>query len=323
MMYFPDVPELSDFVILDNQIVYDSVTIFILKAMKFEGVGQAAAEKFRKSGQFLLDDLIKATAEVSGDHIPPRKLVALLDFLHIIARIFASQPSSMTSPGQDENVTYIMPCVLNSASTEELDSYREDATADQSVAPIMVRYKCGFVPMGVFPAMIACLIANKSFKFIQEGMKKNMVQFLYGLERSLVTFMSRPKYYEIHIAHEPEAETALEKESAAIRVELESTLKMVSSRMNYGCFMDYQFSFECPSHPGRDHLCVVEREGEGEPSPCFVDCLLNCDSPKPVKLQNCHLVWYGKVSNTAFTPYVDIYSLCMHSVCLSLFAATD
>ena len=378
MMYFPKVPELKDLVILDNQIVYDSITIVILRALKFEGVGQAAAETFKDTGQFLLDDLTKATAEVSGDHIPLFKLVALLDFLHIIARIFptpATQPPSMTSGSQPPSVTsapqppsvtsapqppsmtsasqppsvtsapqplsvtsasqhpsvtsaakdnnvYIMPCVLNSASTEELDSYCKDATADLSVVPIMVRYKCGFVPMGVFPAFIACLITNKSFDLIQTGIRKNKVQFLYGEDRSLVTFMSQPKYYEIHIKRETEAETPLEEECIAIREELESTFEMVSSRMNYGGFMEYQFSFKCTDHTESTskHLGVVKRE---EPSPRYMDCLSDHKRPKPVKLQNCHRVWYGKVRNIAFTSYVDIHSLCMHSVCAFSFAATD
>ena len=333
MMYFPDVPELKDFVILDNQIVYDSVTFVIRKAMKFKGVGQAAAENFQDTGQFLLDDLKKAldkahkkdTVEDSKDHIPTCKLVALLDFLHIIARILptsASRPSSVTSPGKDKKVTYIMPCVLKSASTGELDHYCKNATATISAAPIMVRYTCGFVPMGVFPAFIACLIANKSFDLIQTDIRKNKVQFLYGDDHSLVTFISRPKYYEIHIKRETEAETTLEEECVAIREELESTFEMVSSRMNYGGFMDYEFSFKCTDHTESTskHLGIVKRV---ETSPRYMNCLSDRKRPKPVKLQNCHRVWYGKVSNIAFTSYVDIHSLCMHSVCAFSFAATD
>ena len=313
MMYFPNVPELSDLVILDNQLVYDSVTIVIRRATKFRA-GQAAAEKFKDIGQFHLDNLMKPTPEDSEvDTLPPRKLVALLDFLHIIARI-----SSKNSPGEDEEVAYIMPCMLHSASTEELDRYCKKSTANLSAVPIMVHYKCGFVPMGVFPAFIACLVANKSFDLIKKGIKKNIVRFNYGEDRSLVTFMSRPKYYEIHIVRKTKAKTPLEEECVAIREKLESTFDKVSSRMNYGCFMDYQFSFECTadhteSESKSKHLGVVKRE---ETSPRFMGCLSDCKNPKPVKLQNCHRVWYRNVvSNITFTSYVDMHSLCMHSLC--------
>ena len=78
MMYFPNVPGLENLVIIDIQVVYDSVTNIILRAMSFDKVGQATAEKFRSTGQFVLRDLIEATCSASGDLIPPLKLVALL-----------------------------------------------------------------------------------------------------------------------------------------------------------------------------------------------------------------------------------------------------
>ena len=79
LMYFPNVDLLQDLVILDNQVVYDSVTKVIFGAMSFDNVGQARAEKFRETGRFVLEDLVAATGSVSGgDLVPPEKLIALL-----------------------------------------------------------------------------------------------------------------------------------------------------------------------------------------------------------------------------------------------------
>ena len=66
MMYFPNVPILQDLVILDTQVVYDSVTFLILRAMNFDNIGQACSEKFRETGQFVLKDLVAAMDRVSG-----------------------------------------------------------------------------------------------------------------------------------------------------------------------------------------------------------------------------------------------------------------
>ena len=47
-MYFPNIPLLADLVILDSQVVYDSVTFLILGAMSFDSVvrlGQRSSEK--------------------------------------------------------------------------------------------------------------------------------------------------------------------------------------------------------------------------------------------------------------------------------------
>ena len=291
MMYFPSVPGLEDLVIIDIQVVYDSVTNLILRAMSFDNVGLATAEKFRRTGQFVLKDLIATTAGVSGDLIAPVKLVALLEYLHIVARISDAQLSVCSSDVEDK-VIYIMPCVLRSASKDALDAFFKDASHLQFLAPLMVRYKCGFVPIGVFPAVIASLIANSSFQLIEKGMMKNLVQFHYGSLLTLVTFVCWPKYYGIFISALPVIKHEPHKECATIRREVESTFERVSSHMNYGYFMDYQFAFECPSHPGREHLCVVDQK---ESSPKLMLCLQDLTSKIPVELSSCHKVWYGEV----------------------------
>ena len=293
MMYFPNVPELEDLVIIDIQVVYDSATNIILRAMSFDNVGQATAEKFRRTGQFVLKDLIAATAGVSNDLIPPLKLVALLEYLHIVARIFAIQ-LTISSPEVEDEVVYIIPCVLHSANKDELDAYYKN-TPPNSIAPLMVRYKCGFVPIGVFPAMIASLIANKSFELVEEGMMKNLVQFRCGSLHTLVTFISQPKFYEILISELPKIKHDPHKECVEIRKEVESTFEKVSSRMNYGHYMDYQFAFECPIHPGREHLCVCNRN---ETMPELMLCIQHLTKKTPVVLNDCHKVWFCQVSKS-------------------------
>ena len=52
LMYFPNLPELKDTVICDNQIIYDSATNLIVNTFKFRSVGKAASGRFRKTGQF-------------------------------------------------------------------------------------------------------------------------------------------------------------------------------------------------------------------------------------------------------------------------------
>ena len=300
MMYFPKVKGLEDLVILDPQVVYDSVTELILRALRFEKVGKAVSERFRKTGQFTLEDLKAAIGSSdSGDLIEPEKLLVLLKYLCIIATICR----------EGESDTYIMPCVLESASTAELNSYQENKRHSFSLEPIMVRYKCGAVPIGVFPAMIACLIGNKSLKLINEGIKKNRVQFHFGKDYDKVTFIARPKYYEIHIARTSKTKLPHHEVCTTLRKEVESTFTTVSSHMNYGCFMDYEFSFKCPSHPGREHLCVVKKDRE-DPSPHKMCCLKNQDQLEPIDMEDSHLVWYGQVGGFLCNVKQLVYFFC-------------
>ena len=290
MMYFPNVPLLQDLVILDTQVVYDSVTFLILRAMRFDNVGQACSEKFRETGQFVLKDLVAAMSRISGgDVIPPEKLIALLEFLHIIAPIPKVQGTQST---QKQEAVYLMPCILCIASKEKLDTICNDQCRPQCVAPLMVRYKCGFVPLGIFPALIASLISNKSFSLVQRGMMKNKVQFRYKPLKTLVSFLCYPRFYAIVISELSVSERKVHNECVTIRQQVVATLEQVGSHMNYGYFLDYQFAFECPSHPGKEHLCVVEEQSE------LMECMEDLDDRKPEKMESVHTVWWYEVSRS-------------------------
>ena len=291
LMYFPSIPLLADLVILDSQVVYDSVTFLILQAMSFDSVGQARAEKFRETGQFAMKDLVAATNNVSGDIIPPEKLVALLEFLHMVAPIAPVQ-DSVSSTEKEKEVVYLMPCVLRTASKEKLDTMLNDQSLPDCVAPLLIRYKCGFVPLGIFPALMACLIGNKAFVIIEEGMMKNKVQFYFGSLQIQVTFLCYSKFYVFLISKLAIIEHEVHKECIALRKAVTASLEQVNSHMNYGFFLDYQFAFECPSHPGGEHLCVVDGSLENVK---LMTCLQSLKHKKPVKLSSIHEIWFHKV----------------------------
>ena len=292
LMHFPDLPELQDTIISDVQIIYDSVSNLIVNTFKFGRVGEAASERFRETGQFSLDDIRGATADISGNYIPLFQLVKLLEHLNIIAVI--NQPDQDSS-AKSSKVIYFMPCVLQNIPNEELHICPVNDSNSLLPASLMIRYKCGFVPLGLFPATIANLVGKNSLTLIIEGIKKNRVQFQYGDDCDLVTLISRPQYYEIHITQEPFSQTETHIVCGAVRKIVESSLKTVTSCMNYAFTVSYQLAFECPSHPGRDHLCVVNSR-ETSKSPHVMNCLHDLKNPQPIKMQSQHLVWFDEVT---------------------------
>ena len=311
LMYFPDIPLLANLVILDSQVVYDSVTFLIVGAMSFDSVGQAKAEKFRETGQFMMKDLVEATNQVLGDIIPPEKLVALLEFLHMVAPI-ASIQDSVSSTAKEKEVVYLMPCVLCTASKEKLDAMLTDKSRPESVAPLMIQYKCGFVPLGIFPALTASLIGgNKAFEVVEEDMRKNIVKFRFGDLKIRVLLLCYPKFYVIVISELPIVEHELHEECVALRKAVAASLEQVNSHMNYGFFLDYKFAFECPCHPGREHLCVVDNE-----SPKIMSCCQNKKNRTSVAMKSSHKIWFHKVSCSILTKKFNlIFLLFLASIC--------
>ena len=305
LMYFPKLKELKDTVICDTQVVYDSATNLIVNTFKFDSVGKAASERFRETGQFSLEDIRKATAQVSGDYIPLRKLVKLLEHLNIIALITPSLTSSKSS-----EVSYFMPCVLQNATHKELDKWWESNSSTHSPAPLFIRYDCGFSLIGVFPALIANLTGNESLDLVIDDIKKNRVQFLmFEGDCDTVTLISHSKYYAVHITRGTDAETPIHEVCSTVRGMVESTLKIVTSNMNYSFCADYQLAFECPSHPGRDHLCTVKCK---DTRPRSMFCPNNKKRLRPIKMQSQHLTWFGIVSRCEYY-FLLVLSLCSHN----------
>ena len=294
LMYFPNLPELKDTVICDNQIIYDSATNLITNTFKFQSVGKAASERFRKTGQFSLEDIRRATAGVSGDYIPLEKLVKLLAYLNILVSFVKSSLTSLSSRTPSSEEMYFMPSVLLNATHEEMASWWDDTRKQVSPVPLFITYQCGFVPIGVFPAMIANLTANAALQLRVGGIRKNRVQFNIGSDFDTITLISQPTYYAVHISRRESTKTPTHEVCATVRGLVESTLKTVTSRMNYTFSAEYQLGFECPSHPGREHLCVVNSD---DPSPHVMCCQGDMDNLEAVDMQSQHLVWFREVSN--------------------------
>ena len=291
LMHFPNIPELKNLVILDNQIVPDSVTRIIFETMKSDKVSKAAREKFQKNGEFLLNDILQATAEDLKDCILPHQLIAILEYVHIIAKINFSQDKHF--PDESPHETYIMPCVLNNLPIEELDDLSKNAYDQNYISPIAISYECGFIPIGVFPAMIARIVGNQKKYNITKirNMKKNKIEYFYGNDYDNIVLIYRPSYLEIIINRYRNPTIQAHEVCDKVRLQIESILKEVNSRMNYKGIEDFHLSFVCPDHTKRDHLCKVNKE-HSPPSK-----MLCMKDEKPINMKPKHQIWFKNVSN--------------------------
>ena len=91
---------------------------------------------------------------------------------------------------------------------------------------------------------------------------KNKLQFHHQPLNALVSFLCYPRFDAIVISKLSVSECEVREECAAIRQQVVAALEHVISHVNYGNFVDYQFAFECPSHPGKEHMCVVAEQSE-------------------------------------------------------------
>ena len=332
LMHFPDIEEIKDIVICDPQVIFDSVTDLILNSFKLKRVNKSACDKFKEAGQFSFKDIQRIAKHSKGDSLPLPKLVKLLEYLNIIAPIKpAPHVPGQSGVHQEENIVYFMPAVLKHAKEEEL--LMERSTTDP--VPLIIHFKCGFVPIGVFCATIANLVTKKATVgwLLQEPrtqrskkgsqiLCKNKATFRINGAYD-VTLISKPKWYEIHVDCISTKERATLGEICCHIVgTVCDTLDQVISKMKYEQYplsshfnqTLYELGFKCPEHPNDDHL-VINRPKRGVETPAkllwlnyhegtsVMICLeeemsVDFSETRPFAQQS--LVWFGKVSQLGF-----------------------
>ena len=310
LMHFPEIEEIKDIVICDPQVIFDSVTNLILNSFTFEKVSKQACDKFQETGQFSFKDIQRIAKSLKTDSLPLPKLVKLLEYLNIIAPIKSGGPlpssSLPLSPGlrpqsdtyQEENVVYFMPAVLRHAKEEELH-VKQNST---DPAPLMIRFKCDFVPIGVFCAMIASLVAQKDILgwILKEPCKfqaidghtlcKDKVTFRIDSAYD-VTLISKVERYEIYIAcilKTVKGWATLVEVCSHVLETVCDTLDQVISKMKYKQHLIsspseqnvYELGFKCPEHPDGDHLVTNRPKKVGSKTPSL--------SAKPVNWLDYH-----------------------------------
>ena len=137
----------------------------IKKTFTFKNVGRLAADDFKEKAQFTMADLQEATKDKRDALIPLEKMVGLMEHHKILA----------TLPLQDDSTepTYFMPCVLKSATCAEL----QEVHSSPDIAPLMIRYECGYMPLGIFSSLIIGLVSQNEngWELVEEDLHRNKI----------------------------------------------------------------------------------------------------------------------------------------------------
>ena len=304
LLYYPEVESLKYTVICEMQVLYDSATQLIMNTFTFDKVGQQACEIFREKAQFSMKLLKKAILRNTDDLIPLEKLVELLDHLNILTEIESSTPSKF----EDRN--FFMPCVLKRAKPREL----EVAIKSSDPAPLIIHFNCGYVPVGMFPAMITNLVSThqQEWRMSNKDLYKNRVSFKVGDDFDTVTLVSHPRFFQITISRKDDCKKRIETVSvcATVRSIVQSALSRVASSMNYHFNMGFKFGFECLSSEGKKHLCVLDKEDAWR--------MQSLEDQEDYPLQEQHKVWFektvshGGMYKNSEHPIIEIHAYPAH-----------
>ena len=283
-----ELEDLQEIVIQDPQVLFDRITDLVVETFTFDKASPVVREDFKKKGIFPFSTFEKVSA--SSDHLlTPFRLVKLLEHLHIIAPLEKEE--------EKEEKKYFMPCILAHAQPAEPTSlferisraftavFRRSAEQSPNSSSLLVGFRCGYCPKGLFAALVVYLLANArshghKWTLQRDQIFKDEISFLVR-PYDTASITVQPKFFEItctpalskssHNRHFPLATTCGE-----VRRCIETGIREVTSALHYMRDAAHYLAFYCPGkHRGPDpkepHPAEINFYDN---KPCTLQCVL-------------------------------------------------
>ena len=245
----------------------------------------------------------------------------LLEHLHIIAALEKEEGKEEEErEGKEGEKRYFLPCILAHAQPAESTShfeqisraitavFRQSAELSRNNSSLLVGFRCGYCPKGLFAALVVYLLANSrshghKWTLQRDQIFKDQISFLVR-PYDTVSITVQPKFFKItctpalsnssHNRHFPLATTCGE-----VRRCIETGIREVTSALHYTSDAAHYLAFYCPgNHRGPDlkepHPAEIIFNDD---KPCTLQCVLS--ERGTFELPPGHERWFTEVRNAS------------------------
>ena len=280
LQYYNMPPELSHIVIRHPQHLFSRVSQLVEKTFTFEETqGTQCPEDFKK-GIFKDADYKELTKHCSSSLLTPSMLLNLLMHLKVVSSL---------SDGEK----YFMPCAITHIDKASSGHSTQSAT----IPPLLITFKSGYCPKGLFGSLVACIVNNKKqvanckLSLDESEIHRDQICFRLGLHRLLLRIDPTYIYIEV-IPHR--TDTSLSTELCTlcsnVRKFIEDNITEVCKPLHYSNSANYGLSFICQCREDE-----IFHPAELRHDPVNGHCFL-CTQSKKEGLVNpyCH-IWLPEV----------------------------
>ena len=277
LLHYTNISSMKDTVICNPQVIFDCISTLIIDKFQYgnRALKPSEVDDFLQKGIFSLSRIKEMTEnqQFEGSYLTLNQLVDLLQYLNVLAEI---KDECLSQPEQK----FIMPAVLKYASDEELKQVEPSPTDSQQQAPaLVIHFEGGFVPFGVFCAIVAHLIAHQDsftpkWQLCNDQVRRNKVTFC--VDGALyTTFISQPQFIKIFAVRHQGARKRkrLPYLCSSVRRIVVKALETILSKMKYKPFgltvapskRPFDLAFTCCLDDTHcDHMMTVFKADEGE-----------------------------------------------------------
>ena len=281
LLYYPEVPGLCNYVIVDHQWLFDRLSSIVQFTFK-DCCNLRATNKLKYNG-ILCKELIgqlKWEEELKEEYF-----ISLLVEMKIIAPIQREDGS-----GEDYFIPYVLPTYTNQVQDDDILSQYGFLQGE----PLLIQFVSNLLPRGFFCCLVVQLLQHlpNGWRHLltQKNSYSNLITFRLPSAYSL-SLMDRLSYLEIQIRHQETNYYHQYPVHLAVQDVLGSALESVCEQLSYSHGrLQYGFHCQC-GEMKEEHIATLTRL-----TPPFDYAMCRYESIKDTKLNCGHTVWLTEVS---------------------------
>ena len=250
--YYTEPSDLNQIVIRDPQYVFSMVNELVERTFIFDNtVSNKCTEDFNR-GLFTRADYVRLTKE-SDSKLTPSMLLDLLEHLNVIVQLGDGESKN------GDRQKYFMPCAITHLEEASSSNFTQSAT----IPPLLMTFKCGYCPKGLFGALVAC-IANKHVVNSKLDLDRSKIyrnQICFKMSEGDLHLKVSPTLVYIEIITCNQSLSTLSKLCNGVRKLIFENIKRACKTLHYSLkeHEDYFLSFEgrC-SKCDKDHPVALQ-----------------------------------------------------------------
>ena len=295
ILHFPSVPCLKDIVICNPSIIFKAINTLVAESFATNPDAPHMAQSIRETGEIPKSLLDRICSSQATDVLPALHIIELLKCHRLISEVCTSEA------GQERRQTVLfMPCLLQLCN--EMESLEK--LHQQKIAPLFIHFSCGYIPMGLFPALIASL--SERWILDRTQRYKNKVKFITdpsSLARCQLTM--ELKHIQVQAQHRGGVEE-LNQVCITIRQTLLSTITDMGEKFPYLKGITPQLQFLCPvSTDSKQFATCLDKESPRKML-CSAAC---CSGDNTHDLLPKHRIWFSSFEVSETTHHAAL-TLC-------------
>jgi len=284
LLYYPDVPGLCDYVIVDHQWLFDRLSSIVRFTFK-DSSNLNASKKLKYNGILCKELLQELQWE---DELKEEYFISLLVEMKIIAPMQREDGN-----GEDYFIPYVLPTYTSQSKGDDIVSEYGYLQGE----PLLIQFVSNLLPRGFFCCLVVqllqCLPDGWNHVLAQGDIYhtySNLISFSlpHGYHLSLVDKLS---YLKVEIRHEKELYYQQVSIHMLVQDVLADGLQGVCEQLSYN-HGRLQFGFHCQcKNFSEEHIAVLTSM-----APPFDYARCGHGSLKLMSLNNTHRVWLTEVS---------------------------